>query len=164
MNPEHNTGSPTPFGFLMAIGGGMVAQATPTTPVGMAGLIVSITGLLMAGFQYFKVWMDHRNRDREIEAQNVEIQSLRDEIRKARENRHADANRFGGQISVLELKLYEADVRYARLEGKLGITDVTHAKAINANSENIVAVAEQTGTQLPLDSPHIEPVNGQETP
>jgi hypothetical protein len=149
--PHHDT-TPSPLGWIMALGGGLVAQVSPSTPVGAAGLIASIAGLLMAGFQYYKTWMDGKNHVKQI-------QTLSKELQEAREGRHADANRFEKMIRATEVRLLDSNLKIANLEGRLGITDKTHARAINASSDNINALAEHTGTDLPAPSPHL-PANG----
>jgi len=140
-----------PIGAIIATVGGVVAQATPTTGVGAAGLIASIAGLLMAGFQYFKVIMDARSQGRQLA-------EVRAELEANRKKRHDDANRFNAKFAEVQVQLIESNIKVARLEGQLGQTDKTHASAINANSENIGAIAQRTGTDLPVNAAHVEPI------
>lgn len=149
MSQEQHSATQSPLGAVMAIGGGIVAQAAPNTGVGAAGLIASIAGLLMAGFQYYKTWMDSKNYV-------SQIQGLKDDLKAARDGRHADANRFNGLILDLQGRVREADLAMARLEGKLGLTDRTHATAINNNSDNIANLANGTGIRPLSHQPHLE--------
>lgn len=137
-----------PFGAAIAGAGGLVAQVSQPT-VGAAGLVVAITGLVVAGFQYYKAWLDSRNQSKVIE-------DLRADLLTTRQKRHGDANRING----LQLELTAEKMRTARLEGQLGVIDKSHSSAINENAANTQAIAEQTGSVLPSPLPHVDPVVG----
>lgn len=153
-------GAQYPVGWGLVIGGGALAQISPTTGVGAAGLIASLSGLLLAAFQYYKVWMDARQRDQKIEEQNHQIDYLKRGLVAAADKRHQMRNDFNGVLTSVQAELMEANLRVARLEGQLGVTAKTHAKAINTISDTVAEVAERVVPPVDVPHPHL-PVNGE---
>ena len=147
----------TPIAASLSVVGGMVAQV-PNTNVGAAGLIASITGLLIAGFQYYRTFMEARNRSDDIRRQAAEIEQLRKDLEGSRERRHEEANRLNALVLNIQHQLEEEKVERARLEGKLGVTDRTHSEAINRNSESIQKVAVALDPPVQVHETHVEPI------
>jgi hypothetical protein len=140
----------SPLAPIVALGGGVIAQVTPDTHIGAAGLVASFSALLVAGFQYYKAYLDAKQRDQRIEQLSKDLSTSRD-------RRHAEANRFNAVLLDLRAELEQEKVHRARLEGQLGVTDKSHAEAINVTAENTESIARQTGTKLSRPIPHVEP-------
>lgn len=140
----------TAIGSGVAVSGSLLAQVT-NADVGNAALIVAygglLTGVLGGITQLFKLWLDSQSY-------STRVQKLEADLKYTRERRHDDANR----LNAIGLELQAEKLRAARLEGQLGQTANTHAEAINANSTNSQALAEQIGVTLPAPSPHIDPI------
>lgn len=151
--------SQPPFGWALTIGGGIVAQVAPTTNVGAAGLIASLSGLLLAGFQYYKVWMESRQRDERIEEQNAQIVRLKQELVDAADKRHKMRGDFNAKLLALQAEREEASHRVARLEGQLGLSNETHAKAINAISGDLQAVAGKMHPPMDVHATVVGPID-----
>lgn len=81
----------SPLGWTLCVGGGLVAQV-PDPKVGLAGLLVALTGLLAGGFQYFKTYLDYRQsmarlngQDAKLAEQASQITSLQEALEAAHE-------------------------------------------------------------------------------
>lgn len=164
-------GGPSPLALGFMIGGGAVAQVTPTTGVGATGLIVSLTGLAMALLQYFKVIFDDRQKAREAEGRDAKIRDLESvvarlesELAGSRNRHHDNLNRMNGIVGELEIKLIDERLARARLEGQLGVIDKTHAAAINTNAENIQKVAAEMIPPMSVPPIHVDPASGDDHP
>jgi hypothetical protein len=134
------TSSPLPASI--AVVGGIVAQAAPTSNLGVAGLIASITGLVVAGFQYFKAFLDFKKQEKELA-------ELQDKLKRYKE-----------VIGGLQRQLHEESLHRARLEGQLGTTEKAHVAAINQNADNVTLIAGHLDPPIDVQSPHVEPVLG----
>lgn len=88
----------------------------------------------------------------------AQIKQLEATLLEKRKEWHDQADRQNGMLDKVRLDLWQAQLRVAKLEGQLGVTDKTHSEAINSNGENIKAIAENTGTDLPAPTPHVEPI------
>jgi hypothetical protein len=148
----------SPVGFALAVGGGVVAQVSPNTSVGAAGLIASLSGLLLAGFQYYKVWMDARLRDQQIASQAGQIASLQAELEKAAKRRHDMRNDFNNQALRLHNEMIEMGHRNSWLEGQLGIVDKTHSQAINAISDDVATIAGNMRPPVEVSPLRLDPI------
>lgn len=100
---------------------------------------------------------------REQEAANKEslqakVQSLEAELKEKRKQWHDQYDHQTGMLDKVRADLWLAQLQIARMEGQLGVTDRVHSEAINANADNIIAVAQSTGTALPAPTPHVEPI------
>lgn len=89
---------------------------------------------------------------------SARVKELETKLDEKRKQWHEEANRQGGLFTKVQAELRMAELRVAKLEGQLGITDKLHADAINANIENINIVAEKTGVSLPIHPPHVDPI------
>lgn len=151
--PQHPTGA------LVAIAGGAVAQVAPTTSLQVAGLITSVAGLMAAGYQWWKAWLDSKQYERQIKDLKDDLQATQDNLSAARKARHDDANKFNGMFAQIQDQLYDSKLEAARLKGHLERLDNSHAPAINDNGENMKAVADVLNMPLPKPIPHVDPIN-----
>lgn len=158
----------TASGSVVAFTGAVVA-GTSSADVGNAAIIVAmgglVTGILGGITQLVKLILDSKGYAGKIGELEGDLAATKQELAGSRQRRHQDANRFNGILMELqaknllaERKANEAAIRVARLEGQLSTTDKAHSEAINANSDNIIAVAAKTDTELPAPVPHVEPI------
>jgi hypothetical protein len=145
--------------------GGVFAQAANPT-VGIVGVIVASAGLVTALFggvtQLFKLWLDYQSYSKQVEklkadmeyagdVHEKQVEKLSADLAESRRRRHEESDRTTSILLNQQLEI-------AHLKGQLGITDRLHSEGINANAENILAVAERTGTSLPNSPPRVNPV------
>lgn len=88
----------------------------------------------------------------------AKVRQLEAKLEEKRKQWHDQADAQNGILDKVRADLFLAQIRVAKLEGQLGVTDKAHSEAINANSDNIVALGEKTRTELPAPTPHVEPI------
>lgn len=155
-----------PVGLAAVVVGGIVAQASHMAgeiqvqgppSVGTAGLILSLSGLLGAGFQYYKEYLNAKQRDAKIAEQASRIADLESKIVEASEKRHKLRNQFNAVLMQMQDRNDEYQYKIANLEGRLGITATVQGAAINAVAGTVKEIAEhRLYPPMPVDVPHLD--------
>lgn len=164
----HQLPTVTASGSIVAFTGAVVAGQS-NADVGNAAMVVAFGGLITAALggltQLVKLIIDAKGNTARVKLMEADLAKTRGDLAESRDRNHKVRNQMQGIIYELqakadfaEKKAVDAAVRAARLEGQLGITEKIHSEAINANADNIVAVAQSTGTALPAPTPHVEPI------
>lgn len=158
----------TAAGSTVAVASSLVAQQS-SADIGNAAIIVATGGLITGAggviTQLFKLWLDGKNYSQRIKQLEADLAGTRDRNHKMRAQMQgvvyelqAKQMEADTKAEAAEKKATEAAIRAARLEGLLGITDKTHAAAINTNADNINIVAKEAGVPLPVHPPHVDPI------
>jgi hypothetical protein len=141
-------------GSATAFVSALFAQQVGSPKVGDAALVVAYgsfaVGVLGGLTQLFKIWLD-------AQSYSAKVTKLEADLHQSRKNNHDERQRSNGTIVRLQEDFFRSQKRVANLEGRLGITDQAHSNAINANADNIHALADQTGVTLPEREPHLDP-------
>jgi hypothetical protein len=155
----HSNYTPLAFttgGSATAILGGLVDVAANTDPTNLS--VIGIVGGILTGLGGVIVQVARLYFDAKANAKD--IKDTRDQLDKSRVRWHDQANGMNRKMLQAMQANTDLKVKIATLEAQLGLTGKSHADAINANSSNVVAIAEQTGASLPVEVPHVDPVSG----
>jgi ABC-type multidrug transport system fused ATPase/permease subunit len=103
---------------------------------------------------------------REVAAAKAEVARLKEEnaadlVRveaDASRKRHAMADRLQAALLSREVELEEQKLEMARLKARLGLTDRTHAEAINTVADTVKVIADQMQPPVPVETPHVDPI------
>lgn len=79
-----------PIGHYFAIAGGLIAQ-DPNPSIGLAGLIVAVTGLASGLYQYYRAYLDNRLAMRRLDVSDDRIGELQNALEAAKISQAATA-------------------------------------------------------------------------